>query len=143
VIAITDVVVLHHKAGANSPCGTCVQTVQFLDSPAVDYALTLPKELWAEAAVAQDERRRHDPWDDILTSVAGHPCVNEETGAEEERVRSDELLKNYLEIPPGKTQNSDALRLNRVMRRLGWSGPKKLRFAEGSKRGYFRKSGEV
>ena len=51
---------------------------------------------------------------------------------------SDELLKTYLELPPGKTQNTDAMRLRRVMRRLKWSGPKKLRFGDVTKRGYSR-----
>ena len=100
--------------------------------------LVLPKNLWSEASSAQDERRQHDPWDDILTGVKGHICTNEETGIEEERIASDELLRVYLELPPGKTQNADALRLRRVMHRLGWSGPKKLRFGENPKRGYFR-----
>jgi hypothetical protein len=106
-------------------------------------SLVLPRELWGKAAEAQDERRQHDPWDDILAGIPGHSCVNEETGQEEERIRSDELLKNHLEIPPGRSSNADTLRLKRVMRRLGWEGPKKLRFVEGSKRGYFRKFGQV
>jgi hypothetical protein len=84
-----------------------------------------------------------DPWDDILAGIKGHPCVNEETGAEEERITSDELFRTYLELPPGKTQNGDALRLKRSMRRLGWSGPKKLRITEGPKRGYFREVSKV
>ena len=37
--------------------------------------LILPKELWGEASVAQDERRQHDPWDDTLAGVTGRPCV--------------------------------------------------------------------
>ena len=100
--------------------------------------LILPKDLWSKASEAQDERRHHDPWDDTLAGIQGHACVNEETGKEEERISSDELLKTYLELPPGKAQNTDAQRLKRSMRRLGWSGPKKLRFGNELKRGYFR-----
>ena len=103
----------------------------------------LPKELWGEASAAQDERRQHDPWDDTLASVKGHIYTNEETGVEEERIASDELLKLYLELPPGKTQNADALRLRRVMHRLGWSGPKKMHFGDNSRRGYFREIRKV
>jgi predicted P-loop ATPase len=105
--------------------------------------LMLPKELWGEASAAQDERRQHDPWDDVLAGVKGRLFTNEETGAEEERIASDELLRLYLELPPGKTQNTDALRLRRVMHRLGWSGPKKLHFGDNSRRGYFREIRKV
>jgi hypothetical protein len=62
--------------------------------------LVLPKNLWDEASTMQDERRQHDPWDDTLASVKGHTYTNEETGAEEERIASDELLRVYLELWP-------------------------------------------
>jgi hypothetical protein len=102
-------------------------------------SLVLPKELWAEAATIQDERRQHDPWDDILADVKGE-LYPSEAGGEEERVRSDEVLKTYLEITPGKATNADTIRLKRSMRRLGWNGPKKMRFGSDTlKRGYFRK----
>lgn len=105
--------------------------------------LVLPKDLWAKASDAQDERRHHDPWDDTLAGVQGRIYKNEETGIEELRISSDELLKVYLELPPGKTQNTEAMRLRRVMRRLGWTGPKKLRFGDATKRGYSRTSSET
>jgi predicted P-loop ATPase len=35
--------------------------------------LVLPRELWTEAAAVQDERRQHDPWDDVLASATGIP----------------------------------------------------------------------
>jgi hypothetical protein len=102
-------------------------------------SLVLPKELWAEAAAIQDERRQHDPWDDILADVKGELYPNE-AGGDEERVRSDAVLKTYLEISPGKATNADTIRLKRSMQRLGWSGPKKMRFGgDTPKRGYFRK----
>jgi hypothetical protein len=101
----------------------------------------LPKDQWGNASAAQDERRIHDPWDDILSGVPGRICLNE-AGIDEERISSEELLK-VLEVPPGKAQNTDVLRLKRVMRRLGWSGPKKFRFGEATKRGYFREVSET
>jgi predicted P-loop ATPase len=101
-------------------------------------SLMLAPDLWGDASNEQDERRQHDPWDDTLAAVRGHHVTNEETGQAEERISSDELLKVYLELPPGKTQNTDAMRLRRVMRRLKWSGPKKLRFGDVTKRGYSR-----
>ena len=100
--------------------------------------LILPKDLWGKASEAQDERRQHDPWDDTLAGVHGRVATNEETGKEEWRISSDELLTTHLQFQPGKAQNSDTQRLKRSMRRLGWSGPKKLRFGNKSKRGYFR-----
>jgi hypothetical protein len=103
--------------------------------------LVLPKDQWGEASAAQDARRMHDPWDDILSGVPGRIYLNE-VGADEERISSEELLK-VLEVPPGKVQNVDALRLKRVMLRLGWSGPKKFRFGEATKRGYFREVSET
>ena len=33
--------------------------------------LVLPRELWEMAGEIQDERRQHDPWDDILIGVEG------------------------------------------------------------------------
>jgi len=112
------------------------------EAEAKDTPLVLPKDQWGDASAAQDERRLQDPWDDTLASVCGRIYVNEETGAEEERISSEELFKIYLELPPAKTQHAEALRLKRSMRRLGWSGPKKLRFGEATKRGYFRQSSE-
>jgi predicted P-loop ATPase len=100
--------------------------------------LVLPQDQWGNASTAQDERRLQDPWDDVLAGVSGRIYVNEETGDDEERLPSDELLKVYLEVQPAKAQLADTLRLKRAMRRLGWSGPKKLRFGETTKRGYWR-----
>jgi predicted P-loop ATPase len=103
--------------------------------------LVLPKDQWGNASAAQDERRIHDPWDDLLSGVPGRICLNE-AGIDEERLSSEDLLK-VLEVPPGKAMNTDVLRLKRVMRRLGWSGPKKFRFGGATKRGYFREVSET
>ena len=34
-------------------------------------SLVLPKDLWGDASDAQEERRQHDPWDDLLANVPG------------------------------------------------------------------------
>ena len=52
--------------------------------------LILPKELWTEAAEAQDERRQHDPWDDILFGIKGTVFAAADT--EEEWIRAREVL---------------------------------------------------
>jgi predicted P-loop ATPase len=104
---------------------------------AEDASLTLPSELLDDARAAQDERREHDPWDDLLASVGGAVYPNDD-GGEEQRIATDELLKVYLAIPPDRMHNTHTTRLKRVMRRLGWSGPKKLWTGTAQKRGYFR-----
>jgi hypothetical protein len=101
-------------------------------------SLTLPSELLDDARAAQDERREHDPWDDLLASACGAVYPNDD-GGEEERISTDELLKVCLAIPPDRMHNTHTTRLKRTMRRLGWSGPKKLWMGTGQKRGYFRK----
>jgi predicted P-loop ATPase len=65
--------------------------------------LILPKELWAEASEAQDERRQHDPWDDILFNLKGTFFAT--TDGEQEWVRVREVLM-HLEISPGRAVSS-------------------------------------
>ena len=91
-----------------------------------------------DARAVQDERREHDPWDDLLASACGAVYPNDD-GGEEERIATDELLKVHLAIPADRMHNTHTTRLKRTMRRLGWSGPKKLWMGVAQKRGYFRK----
>jgi predicted P-loop ATPase len=102
-------------------------------------SLTLPGELLDDARAAQDERREQDPWDDLLAGVACVTVYPNDDGGEEERIATDELLKVHLAIPPDRMHNTHTTRLKGTMRRLGWSGPKKLWMGTGQKRGYFRK----
>ena len=110
--------------------------------------------LWAEAAAAeaggeplviedhlyqavedqQDERMLNDPWDDILASVKGEMIEDDRV----ERISSETLLKVYLQMPADRINDITTKRLGACMRRLGWSGPKKMRFTSGPKRGYWR-----
>jgi hypothetical protein len=100
-------------------------------------ALTLPRNLLDDARAAQEDRREHDPWDDLLANACGTVYPNDD-GTEEERISTDELLKTYLAIPPDRMHNTHTTRLKRTMRRLGWSGPKKKWMGGTQKRGYFR-----
>jgi hypothetical protein len=88
--------------------------------------LILPKELWAEAGEAQDERRQHDPWDDILISVKGTIWI-----------RAREVLM-HLEVPPDRASSETYRRLKRAMRRLGWNTGKHYFGADKQERGYWR-----
>ena len=103
--------------------------------------LTLPKDLWKQASAAQDERRLQDPWDGILMSVKG--TIHSDTYGEEERIASDELLTVNLNIAPGKAHSTDEQRLRRAMNRIGWQGPKVMRFGAMTKRGYFKRIGKT
>ena len=76
----------------------------------------------------------NDPWDDILASVKGEMIEDDRV----ERISSETLLKVYLQIPADRINDITTKRLGACMRRLGWSGPKKMRFTSGPKRGYWR-----
>jgi len=98
-------------------------------------ALILPKDRWADASNAQDERRQHDPWDDLLASV---PAI---AYGDEEWIKVSELLV-VLQITADRANTETYRRLKRSMQRLGWS---KGKFYQNGKekeqvRGYFRKT---
>ena len=96
-------------------------------------AITLPEAFWAEAADQQDARREDDPWLDILASVKGK-FENDEI-----RVSSKHLMSDVLEIPVDRQMPHVAKRLADCMKRLGWSGPEKMRIEGQSVRGFRRR----
>lgn len=105
---------------------------------AQDIPLTLPKELWAAAAEVQDERRLHDLWDDILSSIRGeiHPATDNPM-AEQEWVKATQCLM-HLEIKPDRASAETFKRLGRCMERLHWKKARR-RFGEGERvRAYWR-----
>jgi predicted P-loop ATPase len=111
-------------------------------------------QLWAEAAAAeargeplviedyldqavaaqQEERMLKDTWDDILAPVKGE--IIDADGVE--RISSEKLLTVFLQLKPDRINDATTKRLGACMRRLGWSGPKKMRFASVPKQGYWR-----
>jgi predicted P-loop ATPase len=102
-------------------------------------AITLAPELLATVARAQDSRREHDPWDDLLAAVNGITYTAADGMGEEERISTEELYKAHLGIPATeKVNTAHHQRLKRVMQRLGWQGPRFIWFGAGQKRGYFR-----
>jgi len=95
-------------------------------------SIGLPKELWAVAGAEQDKRLLADPWDDILADKHGQVIDGEE------RVSSWALMRIHLEIGYDRMTDWQAKRLARVMRRLGWDGPKVIWVEGRSQKGYTR-----
>jgi len=96
------------------------------------YSIVLPKEHWAEAAQQQSERMQEDPWADILGRAQG------EVKDGKERISTETLFTQYLEILPSQRQSFHPKRVATVMRQLGWNGPKKVRIGGNVVRGYER-----
>jgi len=101
--------------------------------------LILPRDLWADAKQAQDARREHDPWDDILSAAAG--TLYATTEGDEERISTATLLgPSYLNISAATVQWHHYQRLKHAMHRLGWKGPALQSFGARQDRGYSRKA---
>ena len=97
------------------------------------YSITLPKELWDDAAAQQEGRMQEDPWLDVLSRVKG--TVKDGF----ERVATETLFgENYLSIPVAQRQAYHPKTLATNMRKLGWEGPIKLRINGSVARGYQR-----
>jgi predicted P-loop ATPase len=101
-------------------------------------SLVLPRELWAEAAVVQGERRQHDPWDDVLANVQGitYPATDG-SGELQEWIKVREILA-HLSVTPDRATSEIYRRLKGVMRRLGWNAGKHYFGGERQERGYWR-----
>jgi predicted P-loop ATPase len=101
-------------------------------------SLMLPRELWSDAAEAQDERRQHDPWDDILTNVKGEfYSATDNPMAEQEWIKVTDLLMR-LDIKPDRASPEAYKRLKRVMTRLGWTKGRHYFDTLEQERGYWR-----
>jgi Virulence-associated protein E len=97
-------------------------------------ALVIEDDLYQAVAAQQEERMLNDPWDDILAQVKGE--VLDTDGVE--RISSEKLLTVHLQLKPDHIYDATTKRLGACMRRLGWAGPKKMRFATIPKQGYWR-----
>ena len=91
-----------------------------------------------------------DSWEDLLKNLevkpdARHNIVQavDADGNTEWRVRSCYLLANVIGIAPERTNAVHQRRLATVMRKLGWTGPKNIRFGREQAKGYFRTAEEV
>jgi hypothetical protein len=82
--------------------------------------LSLPEEFWPDAAVEQEKRRDHDPWDDLLANVQG--AISED--GTEERIATTDLMTIHLNLRTADKQtDAAAKRLSFCMARLGWTKP--------------------
>ena len=89
--------------------------------------LVIPEHLYSAASAQQQERLVKDPWEDELAGVTGK-IANVDGANVEERISSHELLAIHLRLSADKMNDGAAKRLRNVMQRLGWQGPKKMRF---------------
>lgn len=100
-------------------------------------SIVLPKGLWEDAAVEQEQRRETDPWEDILRDVRG------ELVGDERRILSRDLLETNPGITNERQNSQHMKRLSDCINLLGWEGPKQMRVGDRSGRGYWRSGGFV
>lgn len=103
--------------------------------PSAGDPITIPEELWGEAARRQAERVAGDLWDDLLE--AGLPGVSREIEGEL-RVTTQAAFERVLKLEPKLVVRRDTVRLAECMRRLGWVGPKAMRIDGALVKGYAR-----
>jgi predicted P-loop ATPase len=87
--------------------------------------LELPRSLWDDARAIQDSRTARDPWEDVLEEYSEGVPV----GTKILRHVPYEMVG----FPDGdykQIKQNDAQRMNEIMRRLGWDGPKSVRTPE-------------
>ncbi len=89
--------------------------------------LVITADLYEAAADQQERRLMKDGWEDLLAGVPGK-SVNVDGTKVEERISSYELLTMHLRLPADKITDVATKRLATVMSRLGWQGPKKIKF---------------
>ena len=101
-------------------------------------ALYLPADLLDDAAKVQHSRLEQEPWLDLIGPISGKHFEDHEGNWE--RISSAYLIDTVLKLPSDRATSGAARRLATAMRRLGWSGPKKMRFAKDGKpvQGYYR-----
>jgi len=114
-------------------------------------ALTLPEELWGEAAIEQDVRRVRDAWEDtlaerltvVVANVGPLAGVGRVVGVVqvvegEERVAARAVFETVLGLPASALDDRHTKRLANAMRALGWSRGQ-FRIGGEKVRGYYRK----
>jgi predicted P-loop ATPase len=89
--------------------------------------LTIGTHLYGAAAEQQEQRLMKDGWEDLLEGVRGKVVDIDGTNFEE-RISSNDLLTVHLSFQPDRITDVATKRLKTVMRRLGWQGPKRMKF---------------
>jgi hypothetical protein len=98
-------------------------------------SLVLPKELWPQAAIEQEQRLDVDPWIDLLAGPL--PGTTIDVAAGEERIAAKALL-DILGVPRERQTDTIFKRVAVCMRKHGWFGPAMMRIEGPPIRGYRR-----
>ena len=97
--------------------------------------LTIPEDLWGDAAVEQKARMNQDAWEDILSTRLASLHNNkkeidgkfalavDDSGNPEWRVSTSFLLNDVIGIPKERQGDAVTKRLASVMRSIGWTRP--------------------
>jgi hypothetical protein len=103
--------------------------------------LTIPEELWGDAAIEQKARMNQDAWEEIVSNrLAGlrknerlmdgshvvdgsFGLATDESGGVEWRVSTNFLLTEVLDLPKERQGDAVTKRLASIMRSLGWTRP--------------------
>ena len=104
--------------------------------------LVIDPALWSKAAERATERLPSDPWEDMLAKIETTGNTNVERVDGEMRVTTEFLLEGMLRFNPAQVGMKDTKRLARVMRRLGWKGPRALRMGDKPVKGYVKGTGK-
>jgi len=104
--------------------------------------LVIDPALWSKAAERAAERLPSDPWEDMLAKIETTDNTNVERVDGEMRVTTEFLLEGMLRFNPAQVGMKDTKRLARVMRRLGWKGPRALRMGDKPVKGYVKGTGK-
>lgn len=101
--------------------------------PSAADPITIPEELWGEAAKRAAERVASDPWEDIL--LLNLAKVQKQIDGEL-RVSTLAIFEKVLGMEMRAATMRDTRRLGDCMRKLGWAGPGVFWMDGGSVRGY-------
>jgi hypothetical protein len=103
-----------------------------------------------EAKQKQSSRPTSDSWEDLIKNFEAKPDARhnivqavDADGNTEWRVRSSYLLTHVIGIAPERVTAVHQRRLATVMRNLGWTGPRNLRFGREQAKGYFKAEEDV
>jgi predicted P-loop ATPase len=123
-------------------------------------SIVLPERLWSVAGAEQENRRLHDPWEDILENIERRECrrlvqsedgktsvagsgpvwlVETARGPETEfRITTEDLVGMILRIEVSQQSTLAYKRAAQIMRRFGWEGPAPIWVNKQKFRGFWK-----
>jgi predicted P-loop ATPase len=101
-------------------------------------SIELHASLRPAAAVEQEQRREADPWESPLSEVRGNHVKNEKTGLMEERIFTETIFRDHLQIDVKDRTGVMAKRIGQCMRLFKWIGPTTLYILGRRDKGYHR-----